>query len=312
MRIGIVTDASCDLPGSFLQAHGIGILPVHIVLGDTQIEDRRDERATARFYAERQGAALQAAQTRAPDVDALRGFFLERVLPFCDYALCVTISATRSSLYDSAAKAAFALLAAQQSAGDAVQSPFAMRVIDSKSMFSGTGLLVAEGARLAAAGATPLDLRQRLEDLRERVCAYMVPDDLYYLRARAQAKGEKTVDWLSYAVGTALDLRPVILGHRGETQVLAQVRGRRRALERLFAHIARQIEHGLDTEEICVSYGGALEVLHALPGYAELRAVAARHCVTLLESMMSMTAAVNVGAGCLAIAYAGERRAFSG
>src|SRR3546814_4104689 len=69
----------------------------------------------------------------------------------------------------------------------------------------------------------------------------------------------------------------------------------------MFAHVARQIELGIDTRHLCVRYGGELEALAALPGYAVLRDVAARHGIELLASVMSVAAAVNVGVGCVSV-----------
>src|SRR3546814_8308129 len=92
----------------------------------------------------------------------------------------------------------------------------------------------------------------------------MGPGDLYYLQTRAQHKGERSVDALGYLIGSALDLRLVLLGYRGDTQVVARVRGYLHAVERMFAHVARQIELSIDTRHLCVSYGGELEALAAL------------------------------------------------
>ncbi|MFT4045059.1 MAG: DegV family protein [Solimonas sp.] len=310
MRVGVVTDATCDLPYEFLRAHDIGILPVTIRLGDERFDDTRDPRTTRRFYAEQLAASDQEAETQAYGVEQLRALLLRRVVPFYDYVFCVTISATRSSLFDSAAKAAFAILADEQSAPSG-RGPFVLRVLDSRSMFCGTGVLVAEAAQQARAGMTPFELRRHLDALRDQLCAYMVPGDLYYLHRRAQKKGERTVDWFSYALGTVLDLRPVILGYRGETQTVARVRRYGQAVARMLAHVARQIDAGeVSTRHVCVSYGGELAELTAMPGYAQLREAAARRGIELLPSMMSATAAVNVGAGCVAVAYCGALRPF--
>src|SRR3546814_11600420 len=96
-----------------------------------------------------------------------------------------------TTLFRSTAKAAFAILADEQS-GDQPSRPFALRVIDSRSMFSGTGVLVAEAAKLARDSGRPFAMRLRLETLSDAICTYMVPGDLYYLRTRAQHKGERS------------------------------------------------------------------------------------------------------------------------
>ena len=309
MRVGIVTDATCDLPPEFIRAHDIGILPVAVRLDDDSFDDVRDPRETRHFYANQLASLSLDAETQAYGFEQTRHLLQQRVVPYYDYAFCITISATRGSSFENAAKASFAILADEQSAPSG-RGPFVLRVIDSRSMLSGTGVLVAEAAKLARAGTPPLELRRRIDELRDHVCAYLVPGDLYYLHRRAQKKGEKSVDWLRYAIGTALDLRPVILGYRGDSQAVANVRGYERAVARMFAHVARQIELGVDARHVCVSYGGELGELEALPGYAALRDTAAQHGIELLASMMSVAAAVNVGAGCVSVAYGGELRPF--
>ncbi|HEY1075428.1 MAG TPA: DegV family protein, partial [Fontimonas sp.] len=52
MRIGVVTDSTCDLPAQFYSDHQIGLLPVQIRLGEEVWTDDRDPQATLRFYKE--------------------------------------------------------------------------------------------------------------------------------------------------------------------------------------------------------------------------------------------------------------------
>jgi DegV family protein with EDD domain len=312
MRIGVVADASCDLPYEFFQQHRIDILPISLRLGDEVVEDRREPEMTARFYREQLADKGLDAETAAFSAEQIRARFLERIVLDYDYVFCITVMSTRSTIFENATKASFAILNDYKTvrADAGVSGPFALRVVDSKTMFSGTGVLVAEAAKMAQAGAQPNDVRKRLDDLREHVCGYMVPGDLYYIRARGMKKGEKSVGLVSYAIGSALNIKPVLLCYRGETQPIAKIRSYARAVERLFQHVSRQIELGIDTRHICLSYGGDVADVAALPGYAALAQKAEQAGIDLLVSTMSATAAVNAGARCVAIAYGGELRPF--
>ena len=53
----------------------------------------------------------------------------------------------------------------------------------------------------------------------------MVPRDLYYIRNRARKKGDRSVSLLSAALGTALDIKPVLHAYRGETGPVAKIKG---------------------------------------------------------------------------------------
>lgn len=312
MRIGVVADASCDLPPQFFREHQIRILPITIRMGDEQLVDVRDPGQTLRFYAEQLAAKGFDAETQPLDADQIRELFLDRIVLDYDYVFCITITATRSPIFENATKASFAILSDYKSPRSAagVTGPFALRVVDSRNMFSGTGVLVAEAAELARAGAQPNDIRRRLDELRENICGYMVPGDLYYIRNRGIKKGEKSVGLISYAIGSALDIKPVILCYRGETQPVAKIRSYERAVEKMLEHVARQIETGIDTRHVCISYGGDTAEIAALPGYERLADAARNQGIEILSSIMSATAAVNTGARCVAVAYGGELRSF--
>ena len=49
MRIGLVVDSACDLPGDYLRRNGFTILPITVRIGDETREDHRDEAATLDF-----------------------------------------------------------------------------------------------------------------------------------------------------------------------------------------------------------------------------------------------------------------------
>lgn len=307
-------DASCDLPQAFFQEHDISILPISIRLGDETVVDEREPGVTRKFYTEQLAAKGLSAETSAFSAEQIRAKFLDRIVVDYDYVFCITITATRSPIFENATRASFAILNDYKSirAEAGVVGPFALRVVDSKSMFCGTGVLAAEAALLAQAGESPNTIRRRLDELRENICGYMVPSDLYYIRARGKKKGENSVGLLTYAIGSALDIKPVIQCYQAETKPVAKILGYDRAVEKMFTHVAQQIEKGISTQHVCISYGGEADHIPKLPGYTVLEAVAREHKIRILSSVMSATAAVNAGGGCVAIAYGGELRDFGG
>lgn len=314
MRIGVVVDASCDLPHEFMHEHRIGILPVTIRLGDETLVDVRDPQATKRFYTEQLATKGLNAETVAFTAEQIREKFLDRIVVDYDYIFCITVTSTRSPIFENATRASFAILNDYKSirAKAGVSGPFALRVVDSKNMFCATGVLAAEVAKQARAGQAPNDIRKRLDELRDKLCGYMVPGDLYYIRTRGIKKGEKSVGLMTYAIGTALDIKPVIQSYLGETKPVAKILGYDRAVERMFGHVVKQIERGLATRHLCISYGGDPELIASLPGYSALAQAAQEHGIEILSSFMSATAAVNAGGACVAIAFCGELRSFEG
>jgi fatty acid-binding protein DegV len=109
---------------------------------------------------------------------------------------------------------------------------------------------------------------------------------------------------LSATLGTALDIKPVLQCFQGETKPVAKARGFEHGAEMLFAHAARAVKRELLVPAVCVSYGGSLEELEALPGYGGLVEACTAAGVTLYRSVMSITGMVNVGTGAVALGYA--------
>jgi DegV family protein with EDD domain len=313
MRIGIVVDSACDLPDDYLQRHDITVLPITVQLDSRTWIDDRDPEMRARFLADNLGERGHAAETIPLSVEQVRDLFLQRLVIDYDCVFCLTITATRSPIHANASQASFAILKDYRPIrrDAAVPGPFLMRVIDTENLFAAQGVTAVEAVRLREAGETPGRMRERLEMIAHNTWGYMLPRDLYYLRARAQKKGDRSVGWFSAALGTALDIKPLLRAWRGDTGPVAKVRGYEHGAEILFGYAARRVRAGLLTPVLCVSYGGDLSGLAALPGYAALRETCADSGVALHESPMSITGMINVGTGAVTLGFAAEEHAFA-
>ena len=82
------------------------------------------------------------------------------------------------------------------------------------------------------------------------------------------------------------------------------------AAQKVLGFAAQRVKAGLLTPTMCLSYGGELEELRALPGYAQLRDTCAAHNIDFYESVMSLTGMVNVGKGALVVGFAAEPHRF--
>jgi DegV family protein with EDD domain len=311
MRIGVVVDASCDLPDSFFTDDKVEILPVTIRLGNETLVDQRDPVVTQNFYTSHISEGIDA-ETQAFSVEQIKDLFLGRLVKDFDYIFCITVTSKRSLIFENASRASFAILSGyrkiREDAG--VAGPFALRVFDSKSMFCGTAVLAAEAVKLIREGVPANHIRQRLEDLTQNIVGYGIPRDLGYIRQRGIKKGEKSVGFATYLIGSALDIRPIIQMYHGETQPVAKVFHYEKAAERLFAFASQEMRQGIKTSHVCVCYGGPLDELRALPGYAEFEGVAALQGIEVLPALMSATACVNAGPGMLAMAWGGDLHEF--
>ena len=312
MRIGLVVDSACDLPGSFIERNHIEILPITVKIGEAVLADHRNEQATLEFLHSHVASRGAEAETMPFSVNQIRDLFLRKLVIDYDYVFCLTITRTRSPIHDNAMQASFVILNDYRPMRSAAghQSPFALRVVDTQSLFAGQAVTAVEAVRMIEAGEGVAKIRARLDNLAINTHAYMVPRDLMYLRSRAKTKGDKSVSLFSATLGSALDIKPVLYCNRGETKPVAKIRGFDTAVRRLFAFASERVTAGLMTPTLCMSYGGELEEMRLLPGYTELIDVCRTHGVEVFESVMSLTGMVNVGKGSLVVGFAGEAHEF--
>lgn len=308
MRIGLVMDASCDLPQAYVNQHHITVLPIQVDVDGQVFADRRDESETQRFLDQELGARSHAAHTEPYSAEAIQALFLDELVTRFDCVFCLTITAARSPIHANATKASFGVLqnyrAAREQAG--LQGPFLLRVIDTQSLFTGAAIVVVEAVRQLGQDHTAAQIREHLTDISRNAYGYMLPRDLHYLRSRARKKGDRSVGFIGAALGSALDIKPILRGWRGQTSPVAKMRGFDTGAETLFRHTAERIHAGLLVPAVTLSYGGPLNDLRALPGYDQVPEACSASGVELLESPMSITGMVNVGEGALAVGFACE------
>jgi DegV family protein with EDD domain len=305
MRVGIAIDVSTDVSDEFVKANDIYVLPSTLHMGDKSVVYGRDPEMGLAFYRDYNKDHGHATETTPFSVQEIEDLFLKKLVLEYDYVFLITLSSTRSLTYENAYKASFTILQSYMQAREARQivGTFTLRVVDSQSLFTGPGVLAWETVRMVREKFTPVDIRKRLDELAPLVYAYVVPNDLFYLRARAARRGDSSVGWLSSMLSGALGIKPIIRANRSETRPVARQRHFGKAVEKLFLHCAAQIRRGLLVPMVGVSFGGDPEKLHAMDGFAELEQAAAENNVELMLSMMAPAAAINIGVGAVTLAY---------
>ncbi|HWY23977.1 MAG TPA: DegV family protein [Nevskia sp.] len=311
MRIGLVVDSACDLPQDFCEEHGIIILPVTVHVGNEEFVDRRDPAATLEFYRRHLTNAAHA-ETAPLSVEQIKDLFLQRLVLDYDFVFCQTVASSRSPIFENATQASLTILSEYKAvrARAKIVGPFALRVIDSQNLFAAQGVLAVETSRMIREGHMPNRIRERLDSLIPALYMYGLPSDLYHLRARANKKGDKSVGWFKYALGSAFDMKPVIRGHRNDTASIATVHHFDKGSQRLCGFVAERIRAGLLAPTLCVTYAGDLAKLENLPGYQDLKAVARQHDVSIYASVASITACINIGEGALAFGFCAPEHEF--
>ncbi|MGQ9426489.1 DegV family protein [Gilvimarinus sp. F26214L] len=302
----IAVDSACDLPRSFIDQYGIRILPISLRFGDQHFLDTRDPRRTVQLYASKLFEKDFSAESEPASTEVVSELMRNELALQYDEVLAITISSTRSDVYKNIREAVFVgtekLNDLRREHGKS--APFKVKVLDSETLFSGQGLLTYEAVRLLRSGKLSLrEIIERLEGIKGGIRAFLVPQSLYHLKNRARAKGDNSVGWLSYGIGSMLDIKPIIEARDGSTFPIEKVRGYNEGLRYLFERTEQAIEDGLVIKAINMSYAGKLSDIESLPEFRDFAGAANARGITTMLSVMSSTAAINVGPGAFSLSY---------
>lgn len=307
----IAVDACCDLPHDFILKHNIRVLPVYLKFEDETLMDNRDPNSSIEFY--RNGMLEKSfnAETAPVSPDEMSSILEKELVTQYDKVLVITIMNSRSKVFQNIREAVWVsqpkFKELRRESG--LEGRFRFQVMDSNNLFTGQALLTYEAVRMLNEESSSIEsIIVRLDELKNRVHTLMIPQDLYHLKNRAGNRADKsdnTLNWFTYNVGKTLNIKPIVLGHRGETKPVDKSIGFSAGLEKIFNNTVTAIKEGLAVNVICMSYSGELSEIQKEKSYSEFVDYAKNRGIKTLLSIMSTTAAINVGPGCFSLSYAG-------
>ncbi len=306
MKVGVVIDASCDLPRAYIEERGLEVLPGFLDFGDKELVDVRDPRETLAYYRRYIADKSTPAGSRAWPAENIRDLFLNELILRYDRVLVLCVSASRGGVFANATEASYGILQGYRKAREAagLDESFALRVLDTNSVGPGEGVIAHETLSLIEGEAPPFEkLRRTVRDFSKKSVTLLVPNDLYYLRHRASTKGEKSMGAAAYHFGRALDIKPVIEMRRGESSVMTGIRRFDRAVEEVLERAREAVRFEKIRPVIVMSFGGDPRIIRDMNAYQDFEAFAATHRIQLHLSVMSATLAINVGPGAFSLAY---------
>lgn len=313
MRVGLIVDSACDLPYEFSRKHDLFVLPVTAVIDGQTYIDEHDPVRTQEFY---QSGLLQKghhAETHAFSSKQIHDLFMDKIVTEFDVAICETVTRSRSLIFQNATEAMNSVMGHYHEAREAAgrEGKFSMRVIDSKQIFAGQGLLAAHTLRLIEQKLSKNALRNEVDSFTDKIYTCVIPRDLHYIRERARQRGDKSVSALVAFLGKALNITPVIFGQGAEGQPAAKTRSFDVAVEKVMNYATARVEAGLLTPYVSLSCGLAWTEIEDLPGLNRLRDACEKNGVELLLSQMGITSSIYIGPGSLCLALAAESHEFS-
>ncbi|GGJ13773.1 hypothetical protein GCM10010885_23910 [Alicyclobacillus cellulosilyticus] len=222
MRIAFVTDSTAYLTPQQVEAYGIHVVPLTVILDGRAYREGVDiDNAT--FY------RLMAESKSFPTTSqASVGEFValfERLLSHHDAVMCLLLSSQFSGTFQTAQTAA------QMVGGN-------IYVVDSRISSYGIAGPLIDGVVMARHGASPEDILAVWEQELAEMNAYFVIDTLEYLHRGGRIGGAAAV------LGSLLQIKPILTVRDGRIELYEKVRTRKRAMEFMLAKFAEAAASG--------------------------------------------------------------------
>ena len=274
-KVQLIIDSTTDVPAA--AAERLKVVPLTVSFGDREYLDGIDL-SREEFYRELEAGKV-LPKTSQPSPEAFEKVYAG-VRAEGAAGVVITVSSLLSGTYQSACLAA--------------EDYPEIRVVDSRNVAIGAGILVSYALDCIDRGMGMEELAAELEKKREDICLVAMLDTLEYLM-----RGGRISRTAAFA-GGILNIKPVITVKDGEIQVLGKARGAKKANNLL----AQQIEErGIDFNlPILLGYTGTSDVL--LKNYIEdSRAIWDSHVDSLEWTLICSVVGTHAGPGAVAVAF---------
>jgi len=215
----IATDSTADVPATLAAELEITVIPCQVFWGSEIYQDGVD--LSPREFYERLARSADLPKTSQPLVSRFVEAYRHLLdVEGCEAVISIHVAGNLSGTVNGA-----------WSAAQAQTDPSRIEVIDSGQVSLGFGLAVIEAARLARKGFPRSEVSRAVHGMLPRLRAAAMIDTLENLY-----KGGR-ISQVTAALGTALQVKPLITIQAGHVEVVERVRTRARALKRLAAMV---------------------------------------------------------------------------
>lgn len=201
-KVKICADSVCDLSEELKARYGISTVPLYVNKGDETLKDGTEITQKDVFAYYRETGKL--CSTAAVNIEDFTEFFKEQLEGY-DELVMITISSEFSSCF--------------QNANIAAEDFPNVRVVDSRNLSTGEGLVAVSAAKLAAQGLSADEIVTRLGEIIPKVDATFFVANVEYLHKGGRCSS------IAVLGANLLKLKPCIAVQNGKMSVIKKYRG---------------------------------------------------------------------------------------
>jgi DegV family protein with EDD domain len=235
MKIGLVTDSTCDIPAQMAAQGQIHIVPNLLVLEGQSYEDGKGL-SREEFYTRLPGMKTPPT-TGAASAGTFQDVYEHLLTSGCEQVLSIHAASRLTAIINSASTAA-------REFGGRVQ------VVDGEHISMGLGFQVLAASAAIAQNIEMAPLLQKLADIRQRVRVVAMLDTLEYVRRSGR------VSWARARLGNLLQVKPFVeVRDGGQVHSLGEARTRLKGEQRLM----EILQHMGQLERLAILHTNALD-----------------------------------------------------
>lgn len=250
MSVKIIADSTCDLSAELVERYNIGIIPLHIVLGEKEYLDGV-EIGPEEIYKWSDENKTTPKTSAAAITDVIETY--EKFKETHEEMICFAISGQMSTTVN-----------VMRMAAEEAEMEDRVFVIDSANLSTGGGLLVLEAASMAQAGKSAKEIVEHIEMQKPYVRASFVVDTLTYLHRGGRCSG------VAALAGGALKLHPKIVVTDGAMKPDKKYRGK---MKKVILDYAKEMESQIlnaRKDRVFITHSGCeAEVIESVKEYLE-------------------------------------------
>ena len=276
-NVKVVTDSASDLPEGLAREYGIEVVPLTIRFGDEEFTDRED--LSPEEFWDRCRDSPTLPETAAPSPGRFQDAYQRARAAGHDGVVTLTISSALSATHGSATIAA-----------EAVAGELEVRVVDTRNVAMGQGLIALEVAERARTGAGLDELVALAHDAMTRAGVVATLATLDHLLRGGRVGGAKAL------IGQVLSIKPLVALRDG---VVAEA-GRARTRAKALAACAERARAAAPLARLALIQGGCDEA-----DVAAMRALVADIAVArpMLEADIGPVVGTHAGPGVIGLTW---------